>query len=64
MCTKSRDSSQEIRVGRNTAMRGRAGRCWAINYSSVGMGKETETQNGAPELKQTGRFNEKVPERK
>lgn len=43
---------------------GGAGRCWAINYSAVGMGKETATQNGAPELKQTGRLDEKAPERK
>lgn len=45
-----------MRVGTNTAKGEIAGRCWAINYSSVGMGKETVTQRGAPELKQTGRF--------
>lgn len=56
MCTKCGDSSQEMRVGRKTAKGGRAERCRAINSSSVGMGKETVTQNGAPELKQTGRF--------
>lgn len=63
MCTKCADCRQERRVGRSSAVGG-AGRCWAINYSAVGMGKETATQNGAPELKQTGRLNEKVPERK
>lgn len=49
MCSTCRDSSQEMRVGRSFVM-GRAGRCWAINYSSAGMEKEAVTQSEAPEL--------------
>ena len=45
-----------MRVGRKTAKGGRAGRYQVINSSPAGMGKETVTQNGGPELKQTGRF--------
>lgn len=51
--------------GRNTAMWGGADEAGSsMTAQGVGGGEGNVTQDGAPELKQTGRFNEQVPERK